>query len=122
MLPEAYRSLYLDFQHALAQLKQVQEELEGEQPSVQTAFQAVQRSFQQILALDWEQLNPQLIARIQSYQTEINRQFRLLGMDMMFLRAARQSATETQRRQQVIDRIDSLMQYCRALLGESDEE
>jgi hypothetical protein len=71
--------------------------------------------------LDWEQLDPQQVARVQSYQTEINRQFRLLGMDLMFLRAARQSATETQRRQQVSDRIDSLMQYCEALIERREE-
>lgn len=116
MLPESHRSLYLDFQQALVQLKQAQENPEGEIASTQMAFQAVQRSFQQLLHLNWEQLDPSLVGRVQSVQTEINRQFRLLGMDMMYLQASRQSATATQRRQQVSDRIESLIQFCQVLL------
>lgn len=116
ILPEASRALYLDFRQTLVQLQQAQEYPEGKGSDIQTAFQAVQRSFQQLLNLDWESLDPTLVARVQSVQTEINRQFRLLGMDMTFLRAARQSTTETQRREQVSDRIASLIQFCQVLL------
>lgn len=120
MLPLTHRSLYLNFQQALVQLQQVQKNPEGEpastQMALQMAFQTVQRSFQQLLHLNWEQLDPSLVAKVQSVQTEINRQFRLLGMDMMYLQASRQSTTATQRRQQVSDRIESLIQFCQVLL------
>lgn len=123
MLPSPYHSLYLDFQQALMrlqmQLQQVQENSEAE-PAMRSAFQAVQRSFQQLSDSDWEQLDPALAASVQSYQTEINRQFRLLGMDMMYLRAARQSNTANQRQGQVGDRIESLIGYCQALLGSEE--
>ena len=118
MLPQAYRSLYSNFRHTLVQLQQVQDCPDAQELSPQKAFEAVQRSFQQVLTLDWEQFDPAMVAQVQSYQTEINRQFRLLGMDMMYLRAARQSATAGQRKQQMRDRITSLIQFCEALLGD----
>lgn len=122
MLPAPHRSLYQDFQQTLVQLQQVQQNSPGEESSMQKAFQAVQRSFQSLLNLDWDSLDPMLAANVQSIQTEINRQFRLLGMDLMYLRAARQSATADQRRQQVSDRIESLIGYCQALLESEVEE
>lgn len=105
---------------SLVQLQPVQrnpqENPDTEKLAVESAFQAVQRSFQQVLALDWEQIDPAIAAYVQSYQTEISRQFRLLKMDMMYLQAARYAATSDQRRQQISDRIESLIQYCAALL------
>lgn len=118
MLPEAYRSAYSNFRHTLVHLQQVQDGSDAQELTPQKAFEAVQRSFQQVLTLDWEPFDPVIVAQVQSYQTEINRQFRLLGMDMMYLRAARQSATADQRKQQISDRIASLIQFCEALLGD----
>ncbi|GAB4370565.1 MAG: hypothetical protein Kow00121_11380 [Elainellaceae cyanobacterium] len=80
------------------------------------AFQEAQQAFQQILALDLEGLEPAMAMKLQSYQTEINRLLRLLGMDVMFLQAARQSATNSQRQQQMGDRLGQLRQFCEAVL------
>lgn len=125
MLPDAHRSLYLNLQHALMQLRSLvqvqqfqektQENSNAEEVVIKSAFQAVQRSFQQVLT-SWEQLDPAIAVQVQSYQTEINRQFRLLKMDMIYLQTARQTATADQRRQQTSDRLESLIQYCEAML------
>jgi len=125
MLSDAHRSPYINLQHTLLQLRplvQLQQPLEypqknfsAEEVTVKSAFQAVQRSFQQVLTL-WEQLDPVIAASVQPYQTEISRQFRLLQMDMMYLQTARQAATADQRRQQISDRVEQLIQYCEAVL------
>jgi hypothetical protein len=79
----------------------------------------LQQFFQnQILKLDGNELSPELEQRIYSFQVEIDKQLRLLGMDIMFLQAARQEATGSQRRSQVSDRLSTLIRYCEAVLGD----
>jgi hypothetical protein len=56
--------------------------------------------------------------KVQSYQTEINKQLRLLEIDLMFLRTARQAATTGQRWKMVSDRLQLLIIYCDALLSQ----
>jgi hypothetical protein len=58
---------------------------------------------------------------VQSYQTEINKQLRLLEMDLMFLKTARQAATLEQRWSGMGDRIHLLTLYCDALLTEENQ-
>lgn len=125
MLPDVYRSFYLNLQHVLMQLRSLvqeqplqenfQENSKTEEFAIKSAFQVVQRLFQQVLT-SWEQLDPAIAVQMQPYQTEINRQFRLLKMDMIYLQTARQTATVDQRRQQINDRLESLIQYCEAML------
>ena len=54
----------------------------------------------------------------QSYQTEINKQLRLLKIDLMFLKAARQVATSEQRWAMMGDRLHLLILYCATLLSQ----
>ncbi len=61
-------------------------------------------------------LEPTLAQRLQAYNVEIDRQLRLLSMDSSFLIAARQAATQEQRRQQASDRLKTLLGYCDTLL------
>jgi hypothetical protein len=63
-------------------------------------------------------LGEDLDGAVQSYQTEINKQLRLLEMDLMFLKAARQEATIEQRWGGMGDRIHLLILYCDAILSE----
>lgn len=80
---------------------------------------ALQRFFsEQILSLQMDDLSLATQHWVQSYHVEIDKQLRLLEMDIMFLQAARQAATNEQRRQQVRDRLATLQRYCDALLGE----
>lgn len=72
---------------------------------------------QQILGLDLAELDEAIALRIQSIQTEISKQLRLLAMDTMFLKTARQPETNQQRRQQMGDRLDLLERYCEAILA-----
>jgi hypothetical protein len=54
--------------------------------------------------------------RVQSYQTEISKQLRLLEIDVMFLQGARQASTTNERLKLIRDRLHTLMQYCEAIV------
>ncbi|WP_017651756.1 heterocyst frequency control protein PatD [Fortiea contorta] len=55
-------------------------------------------------------------AREQSYRTEISKQLRLLEIDIMFFQGARQQSTTQARLQTIGDRLQTLIQYCEAIL------
>ncbi|MEH2246030.1 heterocyst frequency control protein PatD [Nostoc sp.] len=55
-------------------------------------------------------------SRVQSYQTEMSKQLRLLEIDVMFLQGARQASTAQTRLQTISDRLTTLIQYCDAIL------
>ncbi|WP_138497260.1 heterocyst frequency control protein PatD [Nostoc sp. PA-18-2419] len=55
-------------------------------------------------------------SRVQSYQTEISKQLRLLEIDVMFFQGARQASTVETRLQTISDRLTTLIQYCDAIL------
>jgi hypothetical protein len=110
---------YQQFQYALRQLNITVTRPNPDLASLHADFLEVQQMFQlRIMSTDLEQLDPAVVSQVQSYQTEINKQMRLLGMDVMFLQAARQPTTAYQRQAQMSDRIATLIRYCDALLGE----
>jgi hypothetical protein len=117
MLPQFYRVRYQEFSQALEQLQQTAAPTNLDRIPLHQRFEQVQQLFhQQILCLDTDELAPADIPRVQSYLTEINKQMRLLGMDITFLQAARQSATKEERLVQIGSRIQTLIGYCQAVL------
>ncbi|HEY9663992.1 MAG TPA: heterocyst frequency control protein PatD [Allocoleopsis sp.] len=123
MLPTQYLRDYQDLYQAIQQLQQQCDFQPTMQPSglqaeARSHFQQVQQLFQQILALPWDELDPQMTAPAQAINIEINKQLRLLNMDLMFLGSARQAVTATQRQQQLRDRLTLLLRYCEAILQE----
>lgn len=118
MLPLLHQSGYQALQQQLEGLQATIADSPGEIVSLKSTVSAVQALFQtEILSLPIADLDPQLAQRLQSIHVEIDKQLRLLGMDVMFLQAARQTATVTQRQQQIRDRLNLLLRYCDALLG-----
>lgn len=61
-------------------------------------------------------------SRIQSYKTEISKQLRLLEVDVMFLQGARQATTVKARLDVISDRLNTLIQYCHAILQQGTQE
>jgi hypothetical protein len=123
MLSGLFHEFYQEFYHALQQLQAIATQAHPDRPALQAAFLEAQQLFQlRIMALDLEGLPVTAQSQVQSYQTEINKQLRLLGMDVMFLQAARQSTTAQQRQAQMIDRIKTLLRYCDALLKPDQAE
>ena len=68
------------------------------------------------------QLLPTLLASpsaegLVTYQTEINRALRLLGMDVSFLQSAKNAVTLQKRQAQMRQRLNTLLEFCRGLQG-----
>lgn len=120
MLPKNYHEPYLEFQRILQKLQSASNASESWGSEAQIDFQTLQQLFQQMLNLEWDQVDSNLAAKAQSIHIEINKQLRLLSMDLMFLKSARQSTTATQRQQQMSDRIELLMRYGEGILGDRE--
>jgi hypothetical protein len=116
MLPPHHRHCYQQFKQSL---EQFQDKLNPEilaESSLQTDWQQIQQIFQaDILPLDAED-NETLSYQLQAVKTEMNKQLRLLGVDITFFKAAKQPATRQQRTLQMRDRLTTLLGYCDALL------
>lgn len=109
---QSYRRLQQILQHLQAALEIANRDL------IQNQLRGAQQTFQAILNLDLALLPTSQAVRLQSYQTEINKQLRLLNTDLLFWQSARQSATQQQRQAQAQDRLTLLLRYCEAILGE----
>jgi len=73
----------------------------------------------QLLQRDWimDQADADFWAKAQPLQIEVNKQLRLLETDVIFLKAARQTATLHRRSQQIQTRVALLLRYCEAILA-----
>ena len=119
MLPITYQEIFQTFRLKLHELQQAATQANPEATSLQALFLAVQQFFQHsIMALEDTDLEAVDRSRVQAYRTEMNKQMRLLAMDIAFLQAARQSVTAQQRQAQIRDRIARLIDYCKAVLSE----
>jgi mannose/cellobiose epimerase-like protein (N-acyl-D-glucosamine 2-epimerase family) len=115
MLPESYQHAFDRFQRSLQRLQQATQS--ADRAMLQSAFQATQELFQQQIApLDLEALDPKISLKARAIQVEINKQMRLLATDLLFLQAARQPTTASQRQQQIGDRVEMLLRYCVAVM------
>jgi hypothetical protein len=124
MLPEPLHQLYLDFFNRLEVMRAIALQSNPDPRTLQTTFLDMQQFFQQTIVSIVAEMNLEsaIASQVQSYQTEINKQLRLLGMDVMFLQAARQPVTTQKRQAQMGDRFSLLARYCQVLLGTADEE
>jgi hypothetical protein len=117
MLQPTHRKCYREFQQALEQLCKTATSTDLEVTELRDHFHDVQQLFKsQIIPLNADDIAPDFVSRWQSLQTEIYKQMRLLDTDMMLLQASRSSATSRSRKEGVRDRINTLIQYCEALL------
>jgi hypothetical protein len=118
MISEVYRQRYEAFG---AHVVQVQAALadpgpRDAGPDVGHAIAELHRAFQvEILpggdGEDGDEAG-EMVQRLRSLNVEIDKQLKLLAMDLQFLRAAQQAATVEQRRQQMGKRLELLERYC----------
>jgi hypothetical protein len=117
MLPQFYRDRYQEFFTSVVHLQQTVADDNPNPTLLRQSFEQLQLLFQQqILSLDSDLLDPSVMSRVQSFLTELNKQMRLLSIDVTFLQASRQSATTQQRLAQIRSRIETLISYCNALI------
>lgn len=114
MLTRNQVQLFRSFRVELELLKQTLDSSEFERQT----FEKVWRSLQKIFS---EEIRPMESDeyRFHSVLVELKKQMRLLEMDGMFLKTARQVETVQGRLSQIRDRVTLLMNYCAVLL-ESD--
>lgn len=121
MLPESHYQSYQAFKQILEQLYEAIESADFEITAVNTTLTQVQERFRsQLLRLGVDTLDPVLASQIQSLQTEIHKQLKLLNLDMTFLRGAKQASTQQQRQEQMRDRVKTLIRYCDSILQEPE--
>lgn len=108
MLPLFYREVY---QTWLNYLQLLHTEVN------QDNFEQVHKYFYgEVMGLTEEGMDPVLVSRWRSLQTELHRLVRLLETDWLFCRSSRQSATKEQRLTVLRDRIRKIREYCQYFL------
>jgi hypothetical protein len=114
-------SLIREKYHTLTMLlKQLHSDVttsEVDQSELRLRVTSLQQFFQQqILPLVNNDTDSNNENRIQSYQTEISKQLRLLEIDVLFFQGARQASTAKNRFQAIGDRLTTLIEYCNAIM------
>ena len=123
MLPESHCQRYQEFQQRLERFQALASQSDLQRSMLKLEALAVQKFFQdQVRSLDLEELEAAAAHRSHTYQVEMDKQLRLLNMDVMFLQTARQSATGVQRLRQVSDRVSTLIRYCGATIGVATDQ
>ena len=80
-------------------------------------FPKLQQCFEQeIMTLSDDNLDVEAVSLWRSLHTEIQREFRLLSTDMLFLASSRQTSTREKRLQTICDRTTKLITYCQKIL------
>ncbi|MBW4579676.1 MAG: heterocyst frequency control protein PatD [Tildeniella nuda ZEHNDER 1965/U140] len=119
VLPLSYQPRYRALKQILEEAYQTLALPDSTVVRLRSEVTALQRFCrEQILSLQLDELSSDVQHWVQSYHVEIDKQLRLLEVDIVFLQAARQTVTTEQRRQQVRDRLATLQRYCDVLLGE----
>jgi hypothetical protein len=83
----------------------------------QSGIAEFQTVFSQVPTHETDESEP-IAESVQAYQIEINKQMRMLELDLMFLKTARQATTIEQRWKMMGDRLHLLAVYCDALLSQ----
>ncbi len=123
MLNPSHERAYQDFLTLLTDFKSflINPEVEVTNSHIQQQFQKLTQWFDNnIVCLDEQELEQNIVARWQSVQTEVKREFKLLTTDILFLASARQNVTRTKRLQSISDRTTKLISYCQIMLNHGD--
>ncbi|NER79976.1 MAG: heterocyst frequency control protein PatD [Leptolyngbya sp. SIO1D8] len=107
------QSLLADFVGALEGLQTSVQRTNIDGRSLQQQFLTVQQLYQQQL-LPTLAVSP-LATSLTPYQTEMNRAFRLLGMDVTFLQTAKNVMTMQKRQAQMRQRLKTVLEFSRGL-------
>lgn len=121
MLSRSHKRAYQNFMTLLSDFKNFlfDSEAQTHQSRIKQEWQQLQQWFEQnIVELDSSNLDPKIVPRWQSVQTEIKREFKLLTTDILFLASARQNTTRNKRLNSIGDRLKKLSGYCQIMLNE----
>ena len=119
MLPASQERAYQDFLTLLTEFGEVLENTEKiDKNRVKQKFGDLSTWFKlHIVILDDRNLSPAIASRWQSVQTEIQREFKLLSTDILFLASARQNSTQQKRIKSINEHLSKLIGYCQIMLS-----
>lgn len=137
MLLKFYHQFYRELLNKLLELqKQVLAE-DIDMITIKSMYQQVQTIFHdQILSMKLDELDCNAhrgleegrsladlfeIASIRSAQTEINKNLRLLGTELLFLTASRQVQTTEKRLEKVQEKVKELIGYSQAIISQLEQ-
>jgi hypothetical protein len=117
MLLKFYHQSYQELLDKLLQLQKQVGEKEIDMMAINTIYNQGQEIFKsKILRVKLDELDCNAIILIQSAQTEINKNLRLLGTELLFLASSRQAGTTQKRLDKVQRIIEQLIGYCQAVI------
>lgn len=117
MLPTSYSQAYHTLLNRILTLENLLNQSPLELTQIEKRFQEAEQCFRkQVISLTVEDLESTFVPRWQSLHTEMQRTFRLLNTDFLFLRSAKQSVTKEKRLEIIGDRLNNLSNYCRLIL------
>lgn len=120
MLPESHNRAYQDFLTLLIEFNDILNNFREKIDSlaIKRQCQSLQQCFEKdVASLESQNLEPNIIQRWQSLQTEIKREFKLLTTSMLFLVSARQDSTRFKRLQSIKNHTTKLISYCQIMLN-----
>ncbi len=117
MLLKFYHQSYQELLDKLLQLQKQVREKDIDMMAINTIYNQGQDIFKgKILSVKLDDLDCNAIILIQSAQTEINKNLRLLGTELLFLASSRQAGTTQKRLDKVQRQIEQLIGYCQAII------
>ncbi|MGB5595617.1 MAG: heterocyst frequency control protein PatD [Crocosphaera sp.] len=117
MLLKFYHQSYQELLDKLLQLQKQVREKDIDMMAINTIYNQGQDIFKgKILSVKLDDLDCNAIILIQSAQTEINKNLRLLGTELLFLASSRQAGTTQKRLEKVQGIIEQLIGYCQAII------
>lgn len=125
MLSTLHNRAYQDFSTLLTDFGNFIESTQNQTNAgaIEREFVNLQQWFEKnIYNLDEKGIEEAYIPRWQAIQREINREFKLLTTDVLFLASARQQDTKTKRLKNIGDRLVKLTSYCQGILKETESK
>ncbi|MDJ0731262.1 MAG: heterocyst frequency control protein PatD [Crocosphaera sp.] len=122
MLLKFYHQSY---QELLVKLLELQKRVIAEDTdmiAIKTIYEQVQTIFQKrILRVSLDELDCSAIPLVRSAQTEIYKNLRLLGTELLFLTSSRQRKTTKKRLEKVQEKVKDLIGYCQAIIKQLEQ-
>ncbi len=117
MLLKFYHQSYEELLVKLLELQKLVMAEDTDMIAIKTIYGQIQTLFQeQILSVSLEELDVTVIPLLRSAQTEIYKNLRLLGTELLFLTSSRQRKTREQRLENVEGKVKELVGYCRGII------
>ncbi len=122
MLLKFYHQSYEELLVKLLELQKLVMAEDTDMIAIKTIYGQIQTLFQeQILSVSLEELDVTVIPLLRSAQTEIYKNLRLLGTELLFLTSSRQRKTRDRRLENVEGKVKELVGYCRGIIEQVKE-